>query len=174
MAFLGPLEPRKNVPNLIRGFVRAVGDIPDPPALVLAGGIRDVEVDAAVEEVPSTVRVLRPGFLSFADLCGFLGGAVVAAFPSRGEGFGLPVLEAMGLRRAGAHHPPHLAARGGRRRGRLHRAGRREHRRGAAHAALVARAEGGAVRGRDRPRQGVHLGRLGRGAPALLPACGAE
>lgn len=95
VAFLGPLEPRKNVPNLIRGFVRAVENLQDPPALVLAGGIRDVEVDAAVEEVPSTVRVLRPGFLSFADLCGFLGGAVVAAFPSRGEGFGLPVLEAM-------------------------------------------------------------------------------
>ncbi|MER6828384.1 glycosyltransferase family 1 protein [Streptosporangium sp. NPDC000563] len=95
VAFLGPLEPRKNVPNLIRGFVRAVENIPDPPALVLAGGIRDAEVDAAVEKVPSTVRVLRPGFLSFSDLCGFLGGAVVAAFPSRGEGFGLPVLEAM-------------------------------------------------------------------------------
>ncbi|MFC7644948.1 glycosyltransferase [Streptosporangium lutulentum] len=83
------------MPNLIRGFVRAVQDLADPPALVLAGSIRDAGVDAAVSEVPSTVRVLRPGFLAFADLSGFLGGALVAAFPSRGEGFGLPVLEAM-------------------------------------------------------------------------------
>ncbi|WP_371780617.1 glycosyltransferase family 4 protein [Streptosporangium subroseum] len=95
VAFLGPLEPRKNVPNLIRGFVRAVQDLSEPPALVLAGSIRDADVDAAVSEVPSTVRVLRPGFLAFTDLSGFLGGALVAAFPSRGEGFGLPVLEAM-------------------------------------------------------------------------------
>ncbi|MGH3545089.1 MAG: glycosyltransferase, partial [Mycobacteriales bacterium] len=30
-----------------------------------------------------------------ADLPGYLGGAVVVAYPSHGEGFGLPVLEAM-------------------------------------------------------------------------------
>jgi glycosyltransferase involved in cell wall biosynthesis len=30
-----------------------------------------------------------------ADLSAFLGGAVVVAYPSHGEGFGLPVLEAM-------------------------------------------------------------------------------
>ncbi|GHH68429.1 glycosyl transferase [Streptosporangium violaceochromogenes] len=95
VAFLGPMEPRKNLPNLIRGFVRAVRDLPSPPALVLAGGVPDAEVEAAVAEVPSKVRVICPGYLAFADLSGFLGGALVAAFPSRGEGFGLPVLEAM-------------------------------------------------------------------------------
>lgn len=95
VAFLGPMEPRKNLPNLIRGFARAVHDLPFPPALVLAGGVHEVDVDAAIEEVPSGVRVVRPGYLAFTDLSGFLGGALVAAFPSRGEGFGLPVLEAM-------------------------------------------------------------------------------
>jgi glycosyltransferase involved in cell wall biosynthesis len=38
---------------------------------------------------------VRPGYLRFADLPGYLGGATVVAFPSHGEGFGLPVLEAM-------------------------------------------------------------------------------
>jgi len=38
VAFLGAKEPRKNVPNLIRGWAAAVKDRPDPPALVVAGG----------------------------------------------------------------------------------------------------------------------------------------
>jgi len=96
VAFLGILEPRKNVPNLIRGWVQAVHWRDDPPTLVLAGGSGwDDEVDAAIAEVPSHLRVVRPGFLRMADLPGYLGGATVVTFPSHGEGFGLPVLEAM-------------------------------------------------------------------------------
>ena len=96
VAFLGILEPRKNVPNLIRGWVKAVHWRDEPPALVLAGGSGwDEDVDAAIAEVPAHLRVIRPGYLRFADLPGYLGGATVVAFPSHGEGFGLPVLEAM-------------------------------------------------------------------------------
>lgn len=96
IAFLGALEPRKNVPNLIRGWARAVGDHPDPAALVLAGsGGWDDEIDAAMAEVPERLRVIRPGFLRHSSLPGFFGGARLVALPSRGEGFGLPVLEAM-------------------------------------------------------------------------------
>jgi glycosyltransferase involved in cell wall biosynthesis len=96
VAFLGILEPRKNVPNLIRGWVKAVHWRDEPPALVLAGGSGwDEDVDAAISEVPAHLRVIRPGYLRFADLPGYLGGATVVAFPSHGEGFGLPVLEAM-------------------------------------------------------------------------------
>jgi glycosyltransferase involved in cell wall biosynthesis len=96
VAFLGILEPRKNVPNLIRGWVKAVHWRDEPPALVLAGGSGwDEDVDAAISEVPGHLRVIRPGYLRCADLPGYLGGATVVAFPSHGEGFGLPVLEAM-------------------------------------------------------------------------------
>ncbi|MCF6428258.1 MULTISPECIES: glycosyltransferase family 1 protein [Amycolatopsis] len=96
VAFLGALEPRKNVPALIRGFVKAVENRPDPPALVLAGQPGwDTQVEKALAAAPLRLRVIRAGYLPFDSLAGFLGGAELVAYPSLGEGFGLPVLEAM-------------------------------------------------------------------------------
>ncbi|HEY0639200.1 MAG TPA: glycosyltransferase family 1 protein [Pseudonocardiaceae bacterium] len=96
VAFLGALEPRKNVPALIRGFARACRDRRDPPALVLAGQPGwDTQIERALESVPHRIRVIRAGYLPFENLAGFLGGAALVAYPSLGEGFGLPVLEAM-------------------------------------------------------------------------------
>ena len=96
VAFLGSLTPRKNAPALVSGWAAAVADMPVPPALVLGGGGGwSQALDEALARVPSHLRLIRPGYLPFADLTGFLGGALVVAAPSRGEGFGLPVLEAM-------------------------------------------------------------------------------
>jgi glycosyltransferase involved in cell wall biosynthesis len=96
VAYLGSLAARKNVAALVQGWAGAVAGLPEPPALVLAGGGGwSDEVDAAVAQVPPELRVVRPGYLPFRDLAGFFGGAEVVAFPSRGEGSGLPVLEAI-------------------------------------------------------------------------------
>lgn len=96
VAFLGTLEPRKNVPALIRGWVSAMDGRVDPPALVLAGGPGwDPHVAPALEAVPERLSAVRVGYLPLADLAGYLAGSEVLVYPSLGEGFGLPVLEAM-------------------------------------------------------------------------------
>lgn len=96
IAFLGTLEPRKNVSALIRGWQSASRHRDSPPALVLSGGAGwDTELAAAVAAVPAGLRLLRPGYLPLAQIPALLGGAAVVAYPSLGEGFGLPVLEGM-------------------------------------------------------------------------------
>ncbi|WP_067781746.1 glycosyltransferase family 4 protein [Actinomyces vulturis] len=96
IGFLGTLEPRKNVPALIHAWVQAFHDDPHAPVLVLAGGKGwDHDIEPALTTVPSHMTVMQPGYLPLGDLPGFLSGCEVLAYPSIGEGFGLPVLEAM-------------------------------------------------------------------------------
>ena len=92
----------------MRGFARA--GLGDDVALVLAGGSGwDDDLDGAVAEAKEMgADVLRPGFLPQEALSGYLGGADVVAYPSHGEGFGLPVLEAMACG-AAVLTTPHLA-----------------------------------------------------------------
>ena len=54
--------------------------------------------------MPAHLRLLRPGYLRYADLPGFLGGALVACLPVLRRGLRPADPGGDGLRDAGAHH----------------------------------------------------------------------
>ena len=92
--FVGTLEPRKNLPRLVRAYGRLAGELPH--ALVLAGpmGWHGAELEDEVGRTPPG-RVVTTGGLGPGDLDALYRGANVFAYPSLYEGFGLPLVEAM-------------------------------------------------------------------------------
>ncbi|GAA2726086.1 glycosyl transferase [Cellulomonas aerilata] len=89
----GTIEPRKNLPVLLRAFASVADRRPDLD-LVLVGPAGWGEVPGHPAGLaPDRVRVL--GRLSREDLHSAYAGAAAFCFPSVREGFGLPVLEAM-------------------------------------------------------------------------------
>ncbi|MBD8538747.1 glycosyltransferase [Frigoribacterium sp. CFBP 8751] len=98
LAFLGTIEPRKNVGALLAAHARLRGErgASNVPDLVVAGARGwDADASAALDRLGPDDGVREVGYLPFASLPAFLGGATVVAYPSSAEGFGLPVLEAM-------------------------------------------------------------------------------
>ncbi|MCU1527344.1 MAG: hypothetical protein JWP75_1107, partial [Frondihabitans sp.] len=97
VAFVGTIEPRKNVVPLVEAFLRATDDerLAGWRLLIAGGAGWDDEATALLGSKRHSPRVQWTGFLDDGDLPGFLSGADLVAYPSDGEGFGLPVLEAM-------------------------------------------------------------------------------
>jgi glycosyltransferase involved in cell wall biosynthesis len=99
LIFLGTLEPRKNVPALVRAYGTIASRLPgsDPfPALVLAGAEGwDSAIDGEITSIRTPGVVVKTGYVDRAALPGLLGDAAIVVYPSLGEGFGLPVVEAM-------------------------------------------------------------------------------
>lgn len=90
------LEPRKNLPTLIRAFERLCdgGDRQTHLVLVGAKGWGD---DPVPDDLDPRVadRIHLPGFIADEDLSAVYTGASAFVYLSRYEGFGLPPLEAM-------------------------------------------------------------------------------
>ena len=96
VAFVGTLEPRKDVPSLVRAFDLIAAGHPDH-VLVLAGqrGWGVDAVEAAVLTARARHRILLAGYVSEDENVALLRGAAAVAYPSLEEGFGLPALETM-------------------------------------------------------------------------------
>ena len=94
--YVGMLEPRKNVDRLVEAF-GTVADQLSGIDLVIAGrrGWMYEEIFARVEALGLRDRVRFTGYVVSHDLPALYGGARLFAYPSKYEGFGLPVLEAM-------------------------------------------------------------------------------
>ncbi|MBM3267173.1 MAG: glycosyltransferase family 4 protein [Candidatus Sericytochromatia bacterium] len=88
---VGSFEPRKNLECLLAAHAR----LDRPPRLILAGrqGWRSGSLDAALAAHPHPVEILADA--DDARLAELYASCGVFVFPSRYEGFGLPVIEAM-------------------------------------------------------------------------------
>ena len=90
----GTFQPRKNVGTLLEAFARACASADLPHRLVLAGPEGWLVDEApAARRLGDRVRLL--GAVPRPDVLALFAGAELFAFPSRHEGFGIPVLEAM-------------------------------------------------------------------------------
>lgn len=93
--FIGTLEPRKNLPTLLKAYAALPQSQRLP--LYLAGGkgwmTNEIEQTIQAHGLQSDVHL--PGFVPAQDLALWYNSAEVFIYPSVFEGFGLPILEAM-------------------------------------------------------------------------------
>jgi len=92
---VGTLEPRKNLPRLVEAYAGLPPDLQASHPLVVVGalGWRTGSTLEALRSLGERCRLL--GHISDAALAELYRRCAVFCYPSLGEGFGLPVLEAM-------------------------------------------------------------------------------
>ena len=96
VTFVGTMEPRKDIPTLVRAFDRIADEHPEL-SLVLAGcqGWGAKAVAAAAGAATHGARIVRLGYVADEVVPALLRQAAAVAYPSLQEGFGLPALEAL-------------------------------------------------------------------------------
>ncbi|MCK6500593.1 MAG: glycosyltransferase family 4 protein, partial [Nitrospira sp.] len=90
-------DPTKNVGSLVEAYAKLPDFLRNRFDLLLAGDVcRREDIRAAIERLGLGAQTRLVGVLSDEELVSTYQGATVFVFPSLYEGFGLPVLEAMG------------------------------------------------------------------------------
>jgi len=92
--FIGTLQPRKNIARLVQAFDLWQEQNPtEGIGLVLAGGQGWLYDPSWTADIPN---ITLTGYIDETDKGALYAGAIALVFPSLYEGFGFPVLEAMG------------------------------------------------------------------------------
>lgn len=96
---VGTMQPRKNISTLIRAFDDFRKRTPEY-SLVLVGGRGghnyDRDIEHVIRERGLERSVLFPGYVEDIDLPAIYAASRIFVFPSRYEGFGVPIIEAFG------------------------------------------------------------------------------
>ena len=93
--FVGTLERRKNVTTLVEAFARVAGELDVQCVMVGKPGYGFSEIESSIERQSCRDRYILPGFVTDEELALLYTLAELFAFPSRYEGFGTPLVEAM-------------------------------------------------------------------------------
>jgi glycosyltransferase involved in cell wall biosynthesis len=90
---VGTIQPRKNLPVLFEAFAQLREDV--MLAVVGANGWDAQRQLEPIDRLRLHRRIVRPGYISEADLPGLYASAAAIVYSSRYEGFGLPVVEGL-------------------------------------------------------------------------------
>jgi alpha-1,3-rhamnosyl/mannosyltransferase len=94
---VGTIEPRKNIELLLRVWEAWTAEDPEAPALVLCGrrGWKSDALHEAFARAAAAGWLRHPGYVDDDTLASLYRKALAVVSPSRYEGFGLPLVEAM-------------------------------------------------------------------------------
>jgi len=97
--FVGVLSPQKNLRRLLLAFAQS--SLPAEGINLVLAGRDESDYGAVMQQLARRLKIdsllKLPGYVPRSTLRGLYAGALCLVLPSHGEGFGLPVVEAMAL-----------------------------------------------------------------------------